>query len=1185
MVTISQAVYSQGEGKNWFFGAYAGVSWCTGVPVPQLMGQLTTNEGCATISDPQCNLLFYTDGITVWNSLHIPMPNSLASSPGGALDGDPSSTQSGVIVPKPLNPDIYYIFTVDNNIGANGCKYSVVDMTLMGGYGDVVPGQKNIMLFTPSSEKISAVNHSNGYDIWVITHPWNSGSFWTYLVSASGVSAVPIVSTTGSYYGGGSDVTRGYLKPSPDGAYIVAGIEGLDKYEIFQFNNTTGVLSMILSMPASYNSAYGVEFSPDGSKLYGSERWGTPVFQWDMSNPTPPAIMASQTQIATLSTANGGALQLAPDNKIYLARNNQGYLGVINFPNTTGVACNYVDQGLFLGGKQSKEGLPTFITSYFNIADFTFLFQCEGDSTSFNISNTYMLDSAYWNFGDPASGINNTSTDLMPIHQFSTADTFDVTLVTYRQGIGDTITLPVEIYAYPIIPIPSDTVICLGAHLELNAGSIGDTYFWSTGETTQEISTTPFDTLTYWVQVVNHGCPSVDSTTVYPFQITSDFIISPVICANDYITVTYTGNADPTANFIWNFNSGNIVSGVGQGPYELNWWNPGSYNISLTVEQGTCVANTNTQNVVNPPGLTVQITGNDVPCHGDATGEIFVSASGGDGQYTYLWNNGTNTQNQLGVPAGNYQVVITYNQICTDTALYELNEPPDIVEAIVTENDIKCNGETSGFATVQGTGGVGPYTYLWNENDQTSSTINNLGAGFYMVTVTDSHGCTAMEGALIDEPPPLQVYGTPDQFICEGESASISASADGGASPYTFQWDNLGIGSSFVVSPGTTTIYEVSATDSLGCSAGPAFAIVNVYPPVESFPYAFNDTICPGDTTAVFASFSGGNGGPYLVFDGDSNALELPLIVSPSTTTSYAIQGYDNCGSPSNPNEVTIFVMDVPDVQFSNNVDFGCEDLEVEFNAVGANENDQYKWAFFGIGDPAYEEDHTTIHVFEEPGIYDVMLEIKNQYGCKNSLRKDKLIHVYGRPEMNFVYSPTIVPVSKALVFFENLGMNFDQSIWFFGDGISEINDQKTLSHLYSDTGSFNVILQGDRFYQHQTQSESIDLTCSDTVRQSIVVYEENTLYIPNAFNPESEFSDNAVFKPSIFGSKFTDYHLLIYDRWGEKVFETFNAEHGWDGKIKNGVTGKPGVYTWIIDFIDAQGQHQYKSGIVTLVR
>ena len=173
-------VFSQGEANIWYFGGNAGLDFNSGSPVAITNGQLTTNEGCATISNSLGQLLFYTDGIAVYDKLHQVMPN------GTGLLGHPSSTQSAIIVPNPVNTNIYYIFTTDFEGYSNGLNYSVVDITLNGGLGDVT-SQKNALLKTPICEKLTAIKNEAANEYWVVSHGYGNNEFCSYRVTAAGV--------------------------------------------------------------------------------------------------------------------------------------------------------------------------------------------------------------------------------------------------------------------------------------------------------------------------------------------------------------------------------------------------------------------------------------------------------------------------------------------------------------------------------------------------------------------------------------------------------------------------------------------------------------------------------------------------------------------------------------------------------------------------------------------------------------------------------------------------------------------------------------------------------------------------------------------------------------------------------------------------------------------------------------
>jgi len=165
--------YAQGEANNWYFGNKAGISFNSGVPFALTDGEMQADEGCATLSDANGQLLFYTNGITVWNRNHQIMPN------GTGLLGHQSSTQSGTIVPMPGSTHLFYVFTLDFQSNPNGFRFSVVDLNLDGVNG-AVTNEKNILVYTPSTECLGVTKHGNGIDFWIITHGWNSNSFIAY---------------------------------------------------------------------------------------------------------------------------------------------------------------------------------------------------------------------------------------------------------------------------------------------------------------------------------------------------------------------------------------------------------------------------------------------------------------------------------------------------------------------------------------------------------------------------------------------------------------------------------------------------------------------------------------------------------------------------------------------------------------------------------------------------------------------------------------------------------------------------------------------------------------------------------------------------------------------------------------------------------------------------------------------
>lgn len=353
--------FGQNQANNWLFGRGCGITFNDKVPSAFTGSALNTEEGCAVISNSTGNLLFYTDGITVWNKNHQAMPN------GNGLVGNPSSTQSGVAIPKPNAPGKYILFSVPATASEPGISYSLVDMSLEGGLGDVVVSMKNILLADSCTEKLTAVLHRNGKDFWVIAHQWNSDAFIAWLVNENGVQTTPVISYVGAKHTGAALNTQGYMKVNPDGTNIALALEDEDLVELFDFDNSTGKVSKPIAIKMPLDTyVYGIEFSPNGSLLYASAAGTGDIFQYNLQMKTSAEIQASGIKVGSSPNKEWiGALQLGPDGRIYYPIYNTAFLGVIEQPNTLGIGCTVKNNVVNLLSKQAALGLPTFNQSFF----------------------------------------------------------------------------------------------------------------------------------------------------------------------------------------------------------------------------------------------------------------------------------------------------------------------------------------------------------------------------------------------------------------------------------------------------------------------------------------------------------------------------------------------------------------------------------------------------------------------------------------------------------------------------------------------------------------------------------------------------------------------------------------------------------------------------------------------------
>jgi hypothetical protein len=340
---------------NWFFGDYAGITFnpiqSGGTPY-SITGSVISVEGVSSISNQEGSTLFYTNGETVYTSGNTVMSN------GTGLPSSGTSTQSSIIVPK-VSSNKYYIFTTDYNGSSNGFYYSIVNMDSQSGNGQVET--KNIKLISsPTTEKVTSTSHNTeGY--WVITHTSGDTNYYSYLLNSSGLNS-PVITSIGTTH----TTPRGYMKTSPDNSKLISLLYDQEVIDIFDFDNSTGVLSNHITITGkTYDvGPYGLEFSSDSSKFYVTEGAGEKIYQFDLTYTGGTDILENIIEIASISGSSLGALQMGPDERIYVADYGSEYLHIIHRPNGLGVQCNFQENDITLsGGTYSNWGLPNIINS------------------------------------------------------------------------------------------------------------------------------------------------------------------------------------------------------------------------------------------------------------------------------------------------------------------------------------------------------------------------------------------------------------------------------------------------------------------------------------------------------------------------------------------------------------------------------------------------------------------------------------------------------------------------------------------------------------------------------------------------------------------------------------------------------------------------------------------------------
>lgn len=584
---ISCISFSQKHTNTWYFGKKTGLNFNQDPPQVLHNGQANSIEGTASISDNNGNLLFYTNGNIIINKDHLVMKN------GNGIMGNVSSTCNTVIVPVPESNGIYFLFTVGAaGYDFQGFRYSKIDMTRENGLGEVV--MKNAFIEEDAYEKLAAVRHCNKKDVWIVMRKWDSDEYHSYLVTASGVSASPIISNTGLIVGGYFNNSLGTLKFSPDGSKLAAihSFEN-DAVELMDFDNTTGLLSNPITfkpntVPAagSYMGIYGAEFSPNGQLLYVSANISlsasSVLYQFDITSMNASTIISTKQVISQTNPWQGGALQAGPDQKIYLTMWKDSSLSVIEDPDVYGSGCNFQYHKILISRTEIEPlqyGLPTFIAGdmdeRYTPFDFSTVSNCTTFDVSFTMNKTIGVDSVRWDFGD-----GYQSTSFAPAHSYAAGSNYQVTLTIYKidcSGTFEIITHPVSL-AGPSGNnfLPADTSLCQLKDFVISTGVAAQSYLWSTGVTGTSITiSNPGE---YWLDVIKNGCVLRDS-----FRIDLNEPISVNIGRDTNVCVNKPIILDAAVNGTYLWNTGALSNTI-----EIT--KPGLYWIKVTNTDGCTAA-------------------------------------------------------------------------------------------------------------------------------------------------------------------------------------------------------------------------------------------------------------------------------------------------------------------------------------------------------------------------------------------------------------------------------------------------------------------------------------------------------------------------------------------------------------------------------------------------------------------
>ena len=623
------------------------------------------------------------------------------------------------------------------------------------------------------------------------------------------------------------------------------------------------------------------------------------------------------------------------------------------------------------------------------------------------------------------------------------------------------------------------------------------------------------------------------------------------------------------------------VGAGGTGPYTYLWSNSA---VTSSVS-GLCMGNasvTITDNfgcdtseiffINQPPILSAFATAQPAKC-GGADGTATVNASGGTGTYTYAWDDSLmqSTQTADSLYTGIYNAtVIDANNCTTSVPINVMSVNGPNVDSVSNTN-LSCFGDSNGTANVYANGGSPPLTYAWNPSSSTSDNAQNLTAGTWSVTISDLYACDTIVTITITEPLKLEVDIGGTDTVCQLSVVQLTANIVGGSPQYAYSWDN-GLPSTSTVTinpgiPGTTTSFSVTITDNNGCTDRDS---IDVYVPLPLSLTAADTTICEGDMVTLIPTPSGGDpsGYTYLWNDLSTNSS---LTVSPLMQTTYSVGLSDGC---SNPVNIPILVDVVPTPVAAFVAACNPDSFLNQFTDMSTGIITSWLWDF---NDLLSSTAQNPTHDYVSAGVYYVSLTVSTAEGCTDTYMDT----VRAAPNADFSVFPLETTTANPVIDFTDASSSDAVSwTWFFGDGDTttiltpNFVSGSIMTHTYDSAGTYTILLL----------TKNVD-GCVDTAIHDVLIMEEYIVFTPNSFTPNKD-GINDFFMPVGIGIDPDNFRLSIYNRWGDKIYETKDINKPWDGRANDGkYRAQTEVYIWVLSTVDPkQAKHEYV-GHVTLIR
>lgn len=835
----------------------------------------------------------------------------------------------------------------------------------------------------------------------------------------------------------------------------------------------------------------------------------------------------------------------------------------------------------------------------------------------------------YWSSGSTT----NSSTNL-------SGGTYTVIAYDFRNCSGSA-QIVIDEPAPLAISLTSNNVTCNGAsdgsaYVSVIGGTAPYTVNWySNSSLMQPIDMPPG---VYSVEVIDaNGCSTTSGFSITePNLLTVAAISENVTCygiANGYVNTSISGGVPP-----YQFNWSN-----GAGIQNLNSLSPGNYTLTVT-DNNACTATVFVQ-ITEPSLLNGSVSSTNALCNATATGTATANVWGGVGNYSYLWSNGVTSAINNSLVAGVYTINVTDLNSCSFTSQVIISEPLPIL-ATVSTISANCNGDSTGSASVNISGGIAPHIVNWYSGVIPVNELQ-LTSGNYNVVIQDLNGCSLTQNFYIIEPPALNLTSNLNHVTCNSmRNGSIQAIVSGGIQPYSYLWSNAS--SNLSINSLPAGLYSVTVTDNNGCNLQEQFIITEPTPLLVTV--TSDTSLCYGETATILASATGGNGNIYQ-YNWSGGMLSGP---GPYTFVAYAdtcisIYAIDSVGCVSLPS-ITCITVGPPIVVAANAKDSICMGDTITLSAIASGGNNgpyYYSWGFLGNGQtlqtvpdtyPGYSSyivsvtdscsptayDTVNVYFHEQPHEY---ISLENTEGCaplnlqvsNNSIFSDVCTWSMGTGDIisscsafNYVYDvpgtyllsvemesiqgcrskvdtlANIEVYSLPVADFKYAPLEVDlrdPEINFYNNSVDAVSYEWHFGDGNISYEEHPIHMYSDSGLYVVTLIVENEFGCRDSHQLVVIIHMNLIVYIPNTFTPNFD-GTNDNFYPKGVGINDDGYELQIFNRWGDRIYRTTQKNGYWDGTIKHSNNQAPqGVYLYLLTVSDYKKKTHYLQGTVTLIR